>query len=92
MTKKITVSLPDDVAERLEHEDNASAYVADAIRRRMAAETARAQLEAAGFAITDEGLKAAEAEYAAALASISPEQRAHAEALSAEVRRARRWG
>jgi hypothetical protein len=57
MTKRVTVSLPDDVAAYLETRDNASATVAQALRAEMNRGTAtRAILRAAGFNITDEGL------------------------------------
>ena len=35
MTKKIAISIPDDVAEKLGEIDNVSAYVTEAVRRRM---------------------------------------------------------
>jgi hypothetical protein len=57
MSKRITINVPDEVAARLEREDNVSAYVTDAIRRRMRGETTREMLEAAGFRITDEGMQ-----------------------------------
>jgi len=46
MSKRVTVSLPDDVAERLGRELNASAYVTDALRERMEREQGLAQLAA----------------------------------------------
>ncbi len=56
MTKKITVSLPDDIAERLSHEDNVSAFVAESIRRRILGERVRRQLRDAGINVTEEGI------------------------------------
>jgi Arc/MetJ-type ribon-helix-helix transcriptional regulator len=58
MTKRVTVSLPDDVAEYLEQEENASSAVADALRARMnrGAATA-AMLRAAGFDLDEERLR-----------------------------------
>lgn len=57
MTKRVTVSLPDDVAAYLEGEENASAVVADALRARMdrAAATA-AMLRVVGIEVTEEGV------------------------------------
>jgi DNA-binding GntR family transcriptional regulator len=56
MTRRITVSLPDDVAEYLDKHPNSSAIVADAVRARMErVATTRAMLEAAGFRLTPEG-------------------------------------
>ena len=56
MTKRVTVSLPDDVAAYLDREGNASAAVADALRARMdrAAATV-AMLRAVGIEVTDAG-------------------------------------
>ena len=68
MTKKITVSLPDDVAERLASEDNASAYVTDAVRRSMIRETTHAILAQSGVVVTEEGKDRARAAYQAATA------------------------
>ena len=59
MTKRVTVSLPDDVARYLEAADNASAVVADALRAQMhRAATTEAMLRAAGFDITREAERA----------------------------------
>lgn len=85
MTKKIAVSLPDDVAERLTREGNVSAYVAEAIRRRVAGERVRDVLDALGFDITDEALARARAENERLLAGINPELRQRAAELYAEV-------
>jgi hypothetical protein len=89
MTKKITVSLPDDVAERLESEPNVSAFVADAVRRRMGAEQMRRALQDLGFNITDEGLAEARRELDALDAKITPELRREADELAARIRRGR---
>jgi hypothetical protein len=57
MTKRITVSLPDDVAAYLATQENSSAAVAQAVRAQMNRGAAtRAMLEAAGFNITEEGM------------------------------------
>jgi hypothetical protein len=58
MTKKIAISLPDDVAARLSADDidNVSAYVTEAVRQRMRSERTGDALRGAGFAITDEGV------------------------------------
>ena len=56
MTRRVTVSLPDDVAEYLDRHPNTSALVTEAIRARMhRQETTRRMLEAAGFRLTEEG-------------------------------------
>jgi Arc/MetJ-type ribon-helix-helix transcriptional regulator len=60
MTRRITVSLPDDVAKYLDKHPNSSAVVAEAVRARMQrGAAAAAALRAAGIPITDEGIDAA---------------------------------
>jgi predicted transcriptional regulator len=56
MTRRITVSLPDDVAAYLDSHPNSSAVVADAVRARMArGEAVAATLREIGMELTDEG-------------------------------------
>ena len=55
MTKRISITLPDEVARRLDQEENASAYIAEAIRLRIRREALRAVLSEAGYQITAEG-------------------------------------
>jgi hypothetical protein len=74
MTRRITVSLPDDVAERLSREPNASAYVSEAVRDRMEREQTQALLAQHGFTITEEGRARARARLAAARAKMTPER------------------
>lgn len=75
MTKRVTVSLPDDIADRLEAEPNASAYVAEAIRQRAIREAGRRMLAEQGFQITDEGLARARERLAEADRQWTPERR-----------------
>jgi hypothetical protein len=89
MTKKIAVSLPDDVAEHLAGESNVSAYVAEAVRRRMAGERTREILRGIGFNLTDETVAAARAELSSARDSVTPELRAQAAALYAQIKSGR---
>ncbi len=89
MTKKITISLPDDLAARLAQEPNASAYVAESLRRRIAGEKTREILRSVGFKLTDEGLARAREEMEQLKASITPELRAQAAELQAQVMAAR---
>lgn len=73
MTKRVTVSLPDDVAAYLDAEANASAAVTDALRARMQrGAAAAAMLRAAGFNLTDEGIARARG----TLPRLTDEQRA----------------
>lgn len=85
MTRKIAISVPDDVAERLAEEPNVSAYITEAVRGRMDSERAREFLTAIGFDITDEGIAQAGEELDRAAAGITPELRAHAARLAAEI-------
>jgi hypothetical protein len=55
MTQKIAVSLPDDVANYLRSQPNASATVATAVRAHMTGESTRQMLREAGFVLTEEG-------------------------------------
>ena len=73
MSKRITVNVPDDVASRLEHEENVSAYVSEAVRRRMQSESTRAILEAVGFHFTEEGLQRMRERLAEGQAKLTPE-------------------
>ncbi|MFI5840289.1 hypothetical protein ACIA8K_11350 [Catenuloplanes sp. NPDC051500] len=52
MTKKLTVSMPDDIADRLARETNVSAFVAMAIRRQMDRERTIELLGQAGYELT----------------------------------------
>ena len=58
MTKKIAISVPDDVAERLAAGDieNVSAYVTAAVRRQIVTEQLRKDLERSGIRVTQEGV------------------------------------
>lgn len=58
MTRRFSISLPDDVAAELDQVDNASAYVAEAIRQRRRRENTRQVLTNAGYRVTDEGVAA----------------------------------
>lgn len=56
MTKRITISIPDDVAERIESEPNASRFVADAVRARLQAEKTRELLSQSGYGDLPHGI------------------------------------
>lgn len=89
MTRKIAISVPDDVAERLEREPNVSAYISEAVRKRMSAERTRDALAELGFNITDEDIARAREERRQLMASVTPELRARAAAVKAELDRVR---
>lgn len=62
MTKRrVTVSVPADVAETLEQQPNASAYVAQAVRDRRRMDEYRAALVQAGVQLTEQGMAEARA-------------------------------
>ncbi|MFY1686581.1 hypothetical protein [Plantactinospora sp. WMMB782] len=75
MSEPVTVHLPEDVATRLQAEPDADAYVAEAIRQRMAREQGRQMLIDQGFNITDEGVARARARLAEADRKWTPERR-----------------
>jgi hypothetical protein len=55
MSKRLTINVPDHVAERLARESNVSAYVTRVIERDMARERDQTILHAGGFRSTPEG-------------------------------------
>jgi hypothetical protein len=89
MTRKIAISVPDDVAERLARESNISAYVTESVRRRMEGESLRAALRARGFNITDDGVAGVGEELERVRASITPELERRAAEIRASLRRRR---
>ncbi|MEV0004103.1 hypothetical protein AB0H28_17705 [Micromonospora sp. NPDC050980] len=89
MTKKIAVSLPDDVAERLAQEPNVSAFVAESVRQRMAGERTRRTLRQVGFRLAEDRLAEAGRALDEAQAKITPELRARAASLLSESSRGR---
>ena len=87
MTRKLAISVPDDVAARLERETNVSAFVTEAVRVRMAAENVRRSMVAAGFGLSDEDLAVVGNELDALHASITPELRREADDLRVRIGR-----
>jgi hypothetical protein len=75
MSKRVTVNLPDDVADRLGHEPNASAYVTQAVRERMDRERTHELLTEHGIPVTDDGVARARQRRLAAGAKMTPERR-----------------
>ncbi|SCF01174.1 hypothetical protein GA0074696_2209 [Micromonospora purpureochromogenes] len=73
--RKLSISVPPDVAERLEQEPNASAYITQAVRDRMRLDALDAELAHAGIEITERGVAAARARRAAVEAEWPPERR-----------------
>lgn len=76
MTRRITISLPDDVAayaERAGH--NTSGFIADVLRRRMRTDSLRARWAELGYVVTDADVERTRARLAG-LSPISDEQHA----------------
>lgn len=63
--KKLSISVPQDVADTLSGQPNASAYVTEAVRDRMRLDGLRAELAEAGIQVTEQGLADARARRAA---------------------------
>ena len=87
MTKKITVSLPDDVADRLAYERNVSSYVAEAVRRQISHERTMELLSQAGFALLDDEVDEAYSELQDAKRTMTATLRRHAQELLEAGRR-----
>lgn len=76
MTRRITISLPDDVAAYAERAgNNTSGFIADLLRRKMRADGLRAAWAELGYVVTDEDVERTRARLAA-LAPVSDEQHA----------------
>ncbi|MET7950333.1 hypothetical protein [Micromonospora sp. NPDC005324] len=73
--RKLSISVPADVAERLERESNDSAYITQAVRDRMRLDALDAELAHQGIPITEQGVAEARARRAAVEADWSPERR-----------------
>jgi Arc/MetJ-type ribon-helix-helix transcriptional regulator len=56
MTRKFSITLPDDLAELLDDQENASAFIADALRHHRQREDVRTFLARQGYRVTDEGV------------------------------------
>lgn len=76
MTRRITISLPDDVAAYVERtQGNTSGFIAGVLRRKMCADDLRARWAQLGYIVTDEDVERARARLAA-LPPINDEQHA----------------
>jgi hypothetical protein len=85
MTRKLAISVPDDVAARLDQESNVSAFITESIRRRMAGEQTRQVLAAAGRPVSEEGVARAKARLDALRAAVTPQLAEEAEQLRARI-------
>lgn len=60
MTRRITISLPDDVADYVERSHGTtSGFIADVLRRKMRADGLRARWAEHGYVVTDEDIERA---------------------------------
>jgi hypothetical protein len=73
--RKLSISVPPDVAERLEQEPNASAYITQAVRDRMRLDALDAELAHQGIQVTEQGVAEARARRAAVEAGWPAERR-----------------
>jgi post-segregation antitoxin (ccd killing protein) len=89
MTRKIAISVPDDVAERLDREPNVSAFITETVRRRMVSDRVRESLVRAGLSVSDEGVARAAAELDNLHAGITAELRRQAAEVRAQISRGR---
>ncbi|MFI6824203.1 hypothetical protein ACIBJE_25170 [Micromonospora sp. NPDC050187] len=74
--RKLSISVPADVADRLDAESNASAYIVGAVRARMRLEQLEVILARRGMTVTAEGRARAAAAMANAEAEWTTERRA----------------
>jgi hypothetical protein len=89
MTKKLTISVPDEVADRLAQEDNVSAFIASAVRRVMVGEEVRRRHREVGYEVPERWVDAARMDREridASVAQIPAERRADLESFSARLR------
>lgn len=56
MTRKFSITLPDDLAELLDDQENASAFIADALRHARQREDARTFLARQGYHVSEVGV------------------------------------
>jgi hypothetical protein len=89
MTRKIAISLPDDIADHLRDKPNVSAYVAESIRRRIDADYVHVRLLSVGLELTDDALSTARQEFEAARGAVDDDLRVAAAALHDQVRGSR---
>jgi hypothetical protein len=57
MTRKLSITVPDDVAKILDRQENASAYVTESVRLREQREDVKAFFARHGYDVTDEGMR-----------------------------------
>jgi hypothetical protein len=90
MTRKLAISLPDAVAERLDRESNVSAYIAETLQRRIDHERTMEMLAESGYSFTDAEMDEAYSRIVAGRRQVTPEWIAAADELLQAARRPRR--
>jgi hypothetical protein len=56
MTRRISITVTDEVAAILDQQENASAYISDSVQMRARRESVRQMLEEQGIQVTEEGV------------------------------------
>ncbi|WP_434741144.1 hypothetical protein [Micromonospora sp. SH-82] len=74
--RKLSISVPEDVAERLEREENTSAFLVETVRARIRLDELAALHREFGIEVTPEGVANARARRAAVEAEWTPQRRA----------------
>lgn len=74
MARKLSITVPDDLAERLDREPDAEAFLIETARTRVRAEEFRAMLTEQGMVVTPGGRARAAARLAQAAAEWPPER------------------
>jgi hypothetical protein len=89
MTRRLTISVPDDIAERIDREPNASAFIADLVRKATRNERFIAYLKEE-IGVTDEGMARARERLRRSREEWdTPENRAEADAARAMIAESR---
>lgn len=86
MTKKLAISVPDDVAARLAREENVSGFVTQLVRSWIGGEEIRRIYRERGTPLSEDRIRAAGEEMYALQAGLTPQTRARLEAFSAKIR------
>jgi hypothetical protein len=87
MTRKLAISLPDSIAERLDREKNVSAFIAETLQRRIDHERTLELLAKAGYVFTDEDLDDADARLVEGRRQVTAKWITEADALMEAARR-----
>ena len=87
MTRKLAISLPDHIADRLDRERNVSGYIAETLQRRIDHERTLEVLAEAGYIFTDDDLDRADERILDGRRQVTAAWVAEADALMEAARR-----